>query len=248
MNAAPPQPSRTEIRLRAYSRTLRGAFLVTAGLHLIGAVATNPLLILRLFIPQTMLGYPGASRPGDLGPEGGSGRHDVSIIRSRRLAGPSTLIHLEVQGDAPGPPSGQAALPAAGSGQFEPVAAPSPRGAGSGGNRSGVHFELDENWAVIGGSGNVARSERFQALKIVRPEYPRVAIRAGVEGLVRLEVQVDTTGRVVGVRTDANTSSSRELEDAAIHAMLEWVFKPYREKAKPVPFTLMVPFRYRLVD
>jgi protein TonB len=94
----------------------------------------------------------------------------------------------------------------------------------------------------------VAKSEKFQTLKIVRPEYPKVAIRAGIEGLVRLEVQVDTTGKVVGVRTAANITASSEMEEAAIRAMLRWLFLPYREKNRPVPFTLIVPFRYRLVD
>ena len=248
MRAVNLESSRTEERMRSYARTVRRAFLVTAGIHIVAALAVNPSLLLHLFLPKTMLGYPGASRPGDLGPEGTPGRPAGPTFRARRSGSRFSPLQLDVYGAEPGPSPARAAGKAATAGEFEPVSRSPERNTGTGGSAEGVHIELDENWAVASGSAGVARSEQFQTLKIVRPDYPRAAIRAGIEGLVRLEVQVDTTGKVVGVRTDMNTSSNRELEDAAIHAMLLWVFKPYYEKSEPVPFTLIVPFRYRLVD
>ena len=59
---------------------------------------------------------------------------------------------------------------------------------------------------------------------------------------------VTSVGAFEPVATSPRTTSSREMEEAAIQAMLLWLFKPYREKDKAVPFTLIVPFRYRLVD
>jgi TonB family protein len=251
MNVAPHEFSRTEERMRWYARTMRHAFFATVALHLVGTLAVNPSLILRLLFPRTLLGYPGASRPGRLAPEGTPGAPGANIFRSRRLAGPSTLIRLDVTADTPGSAPDAPAVNVKSAGESEPVAMSSRTNSAGGGQGSGVRIELDENGAVIAGSGGsegVVRSQKFQILKLVRPEYPKSAIRAGLDGLVRLQVQVDTTGRVVGVYTEMNTTASRELEEVAIQAMLLWLFKPYQEKNRPVPFTLIVPFRYRLVD
>jgi TonB family protein len=248
MKAAPAERTRTEERIRSYGQTMRRAFLLTAGLHLVLTLAVNPSLILRLFAPETMIGFPGASRPGDLAPEGPPGGHDAFRIQARRLGGPSTLLNVEVYGAPSGARPANTSDSPSKTGEFDPVGALRQTNPGGGGTGTEVQIELDENWTVVGGSGGVARSERFQVLKIVRPPYPRSAIRAELEGVVRLEVQVDTTGHVAGVSTEVNTTGSRELEDAAIHAMLLWVFKPYEVRSRPVPFTLIVPFRYRLVD
>lgn len=251
MHAAPHEFSRTETRLRSYARTIQRAFLVTVALHVACTLAINPSLILRLLFPRTLLGYPGASRTGDLAPEGAPGRPGAAIFRLRHLAGPSTLIHLDVTARTPDSSPDRRAAEVKRTGEFEPVPTLPSTNSLPGGPGSGVHFELDESGAVIagaGGSEGVSRSRKFQILKLVRPDYPKAAIRAGLDGLVRLHVQVDTTGAVVGVRTEVNTTSSREMEEAAIQAMLLWLFKPYQEKSGPVPFTLIVPFRYRLVD
>lgn len=251
MNAAPQEFSRTEERTLRYARTIRRAFLITVALHLACALALNPSLLLRWFGPRTLLGYPGGSRSGDLGPQGTPGRPHAPAFRSQHFAGPSTLIHLEVATGTPSATPARQAADRKSAGTFERMATAPWTDSVAGGQDTGVHFELDENGSVIGGSGGsggVARSQKFQTLKIVRPEYPRAAIRAGIEGLVRLEVQVDTTGNVVGVRTAANITASGEMEEAAIRAMRLWLFLPYREKSRPVPFTLIVPFRYRLVD
>lgn len=251
MNAAPLEFSRTEERMRRYARTIQRACLVTAALHLACAVALNPSLILRFFGPRTLIGYPGASLPGDLTPAGAPGRRGGHAFRAQHLAGPATLIQLQVTPRTSSLASDRPATDARRAGTYEPVATSPRTSSGASGQDAGVHFELDENGSVVGGSGGsagAARSEKFQTLRIVRPEYPKAAIRAGLEGLVRLEVQVDTAGTVVGVRTEENTTRSQEMEDKATEAMLRWLFKPYRERDKPVPFTLVVPFRYRLVD
>jgi protein TonB len=251
MHAVPHEFSRTEERLRRYARAMRQAFLVTVALHLAGTVAVNPSLILRFLYPRTLLGYPGASRPGDLAPQGVPGPPGAAVFRAQRLAGPSTLIRLDVLPKTPDSAPDRQTASVASVGVFEPVATSPRTNSSPGGQGSGVRFELDEYGSVIGGSGGsdgVARSQKFQILKLVRPDYPRAAIRAGLAGLVQLQVQVDTAGKVVGICTEVNTTSSREMEDAAVQAMLLWLFKPYREKDRPVPFTLIVPFRYRLVD
>ena len=223
---------------------------MTVALHLACTLALNPSLIPHLLFPRTLLGYPGASRPGDLAPQGGASRPGAIVFRSRRPAGPSTLIDLRVRARTPDSLPDDQAAKAKNTGEFAPVTTVPLTNSLPGGQRFGVQFELDESGSVISGSGGaegVARSEKFQILRIVRPDYPRAAIRAGLEGLVRLQVEVDTTGTVVGVSTDLNTGASLEMEQEAIRAMMLWSFKPYQEKNRPVPFTLIVPFRYRLV-
>jgi TonB family protein len=250
MTLTPQGSSRTEERNRSYARTIERAFLVAAAFHLVGTLAVNPSLILGLFHPRTLLGYAGPSRPGELAPIGIPGHPGQTTFRLPRAAGPVTLVDLDVRGSSSG------SRPARPSSRTKDAGEPVPEASSqvsqdSGGQGSGVRIELDENWSVMAGSGGadaVAMSGKFQVLKIVRPAYPRAAIRAGLEGLVQLEVRVDTAGTVVDVRTDVNTTANREMEEAATRAMLLWVFRPYREKAGPIPFTLIVPFRYRLVD
>ena len=82
----------------------------------------------------------------------------------------------------------------------------------------------------------------------MRPNYPPSAVQAGIEGLVRLEVRVDSLGKVEKVQTLQNTSGSEVLEEAAVRAMYLWQFKPYRLGARAQAFTVLVPFRYRLID
>lgn len=250
MNSIDDPRSRTEERLQSYARTTERALFVAISIHLVTVLAINPWPLLNLFLPRTMLGYTGRSHRGELAPLGTPGRPGPGF-RLPRSTGPANLIHVDARATSFGPaPTQRPAAPNA-SGQPVPgIPQPNPdlhpRGTGP-----AVRIELDENWSVVAGSGGtsgVARSSRFQVLSVVRPEYPLAAIRAGRQGLVRLEVHVDTSGTVVDIRTDENTTSDREMETAAVQAMSQWVFKPYRERTGPVPFTLIVPFRYRLVD
>ena len=248
---APFRPSDGSLsRWHAHRGNLYRAFVLSAGLHFAAALGVNPNLILDLFRPHVSIGYPGHARRGELAPEGEPLNPHVSLVRTHRFQGSVHLVSLAPAGTEPSPPrtSDQARAQA----KWVSVSA-----AGSGGHpgrpRPGVPgdavmVELDENWVPVSGSGQAAHSDKFQTLRIVRPEYPPAAIRAGVEGLVRLEVRVDTLGNVVGVRTRENTASSATLEDAAVRAMFRWQFKPYHVGARPVAFTVLVPFRYRLID
>jgi TonB family protein len=250
MSADAPESSRTEARLRSYRRTMLRAFALSMGIHLAGAVLLDPSAVMRWFRRGPMIGYGGGSHWGDLAPQGEPREREVSLVRGRRFTGPVTLISTEIVGTSPAlreVPSNEA--PAAGA--YAPEGTPEERTRGNprtGGSGSGVVIELGEDWAVVPGSGDIARSQRFQTLKIVRPEYPTSAIRAGLQGVVRLEVLVDSTGKVAQVTTRENNTLSRDLEEAAIHAMFLWEFSPYREDHRPVPFTVLVPFRYRLID
>jgi TonB family protein len=109
-------------------------------------------------------------------------------------------------------------------------------------------LELGENWNAPARSSEQALSEQFQVLKMVRPDYPPAAIRAGIDGLVELEVEVDEHGAVGEVRVRRSPPRGTTLEQASVEAMRQWVFHPLQRGGRAVPFTVIVPFRYRFAD
>lgn len=243
-----PEPSRTEQRQRAYRRGLRRAFLFALVVHLIVVLLINPSFILRIFKPDVLIGYPGGARRGALSPAE-SGKDRITSIRVRRYTGPLTITNVEVirsqaQADARFADQGRPGSRTSG------TRGPLRRNThgGLGGTGDSLVLELGEDWSMLQSTGQLAQSEKFQVLKIVRPEYPKEAIHAGIEGLVKLEVSVDSSGAVIAAHAIENTAGDGSLAQAAIEAMFHWEFKPYRIQARPIPFTLLVPFRYRLID
>jgi TonB family protein len=79
-------------------------------------------------------------------------------------------------------------------------------------------------------------------IKKVEPVYPEEAKKAGVEGLVILEVQTDKTGQVASIRV---LRSVPLLNQAAIDAVKQWVYEPMIVDGQPkgVVFTVTVNFK-----
>jgi TonB family protein len=107
-------------------------------------------------------------------------------------------------------------------------------------------LELGEDLAVRSTSEPSSRSRQFVILKMVRPEYPLDAIQQGIEGLVRVQAWIDSDGVVQSVQIlDSQVDASCELETR--RAMLLWRFRPYRVGGRPIEFSVIVPFRFRLM-
>jgi TonB family protein len=240
---------RTERREREHVRLLHRTLLFAVAIHVAAAVAINPSFLLRLLRPNVPVGLAGDPQRGELAPRGPEGKDRFSFLKVRRYTGPVTLTHYELVGTRPaaGTPSPADGRPVAGNAGKSGPMERNVRGR-SGGSGGELVIELGEDFAVVQRSGPIAQSEKFQALKIVRPEYPLSAIRRGIEGLVRLRVEVDAEGSVVEVDAIENTAQDSTLEQAAVEAMGLWKFRPYRLESRAVPFTLIVPFRYRLID
>ena len=66
----------------------------------------------------------------------------------------------------------------------------------------------------------------------VQPQYSEVARRAGVEGVVLLYAEVDTSGRAVNVRVIRSLGYG--LDERAIEAVTKWRFKPALKDGEPV--------------
>ncbi len=93
----------------------------------------------------------------------------------------------------------------------------------------------------------VAYDEAPQPLRLVTPEYPEIAKKAGLEGTVLLEIIVNTDGRVL----DAKVMRSLQpgpggCDEAAIKAAKGSVFSPAKQRDKPVAVKIVLPFNFRL--
>lgn len=77
------------------------------------------------------------------------------------------------------------------------------------------------------------------------PEYPAAALRQGLEGLVRLDLEIGADGRV-GRVTLVQSSGHSVLDRAAAEAVQRWRFAPARRGGEPIPSRLLVPVRFLL--
>jgi periplasmic protein TonB len=80
-----------------------------------------------------------------------------------------------------------------------------------------------------------------------KPVYPVAARRRGMEGLVRLEVEVSAHGHPVSV-TIKESSGSRILDVSARDAVKRWRFEPARHMGRAVAARVEVPIRFQLSD
>ena len=82
-----------------------------------------------------------------------------------------------------------------------------------------------------------------EAITKVPPVYPDIAREAGVDGVVLVQALVGKDGKVKDVRVVKNIPM---LDDAAIAAVKQWVFKPALSNNKPVAVWVAVPVRFSL--
>lgn len=234
--------TRGEILRGSYRRQWRFAVLASVILHaaLLVLFRDAPFLLHRWQAPSSpVIGYPGPTRVLELAPLEEIISTQESLARQRTSGG--ALVYEEVtlrqettRPEHPAPFAEQRAEPRPRTPDRMVVPA------------KPIIIELGEDWQARRSSKEPAFSEQFQVLSIVRPEYPEPAIWGQIQGLVKLEVQVGATGNVLGVRVIENTSGSSLLEQASTEAMFRWKFRPYRVESGYVPFTILVPFRFRL--
>jgi TonB family protein len=75
------------------------------------------------------------------------------------------------------------------------------------------------------------------------PVYPQIAKRAGVQGIVRLQVRATKDGRI---EVDKILSGSPTLADAAIAAVKQWRVRPFSNGGRPVDVISTVTFNFQL--
>jgi TonB family protein len=105
----------------------------------------------------------------------------------------------------------------------------------------GPVYTSNENASLI---GTIENEPDFDSppvpIQMVRPEYPEIARKMGMEGVVRLKVLVLEDGDVGGI--EIIESANPLLLDAAITALRQSMFSPARKSGRPCCGTVIIPF------
>ncbi len=110
-----------------------------------------------------------------------------------------------------------------------------------------VEVHLDENLQTRSFSRPSARTEEFAILQMTRPAYPEVSLWGDVQGLVTLRATVSPQGLVSSVDLMANETDPY-CEEAATQALMHWRFRPLHIADEPVWFSVVVPFRFQILE
>ena len=81
-------------------------------------------------------------------------------------------------------------------------------------------------------------------LKMVKPEYPRLARRLGKEGIVVLRLFIDEHGRLLNV--EVIEKARHGFDEAAIEAVKASTFRPAKLNGHPVACKAVLPVRFKL--
>jgi TonB family protein len=79
-----------------------------------------------------------------------------------------------------------------------------------------------------------------RVVRQVSPNYTSDAMRAEVQGVVRLACTVGVDGAVGDVRVVRSLDTLHGLDDEAVRALKLWTFEPGRKDGVPVPVQLIV--------
>jgi protein TonB len=83
-----------------------------------------------------------------------------------------------------------------------------------------------------------------QPVKPIIPDYPEMARKAGIEGMVILLVLIDKEGKVRDVQVRKGIGAG--LDEAAVAAVRQTPFTPAIQNSRPVAVWMSVPIRFRL--
>ncbi len=89
----------------------------------------------------------------------------------------------------------------------------------------------------------VAYDVRPTVKKEVKPKYPSLARRAGIEGTVRLLVGIDEQGKVIEAKVIGSVPG---LDAAALECIKQWQFHPAMQRDRPVRVQIAVPVNFKL--
>jgi protein TonB len=83
-------------------------------------------------------------------------------------------------------------------------------------------------------------------IREVKPEYPELARRMGVEGTVTVKILIDKYGKPE--KAEILRTDTELLNEAAIQAAMKWLFVPAVMNNNTVAVWVAVPFRFRVVE
>lgn len=88
-----------------------------------------------------------------------------------------------------------------------------------------------------------AASEKPQIIKYIKPDYPEIAKRVGIEGIVVVKVLINTKGDVEDIEV---YESHPPFDQAAVEAAKQFKFKPGKQRDRYVKVWMSIPFTFRL--
>lgn len=172
---------------------------------------------------------------------GGNGSAAMPPSPAESQAAPRPAIDAVRPADVHQPSAAQDSVPfSAAVGTAGGTGSSSSGGAAGSGTGSGI--------GTGAGSGTGTGAGPTRGPRVVeggRPEYPEVARSNGWEGIVRLQILVNTEGLVDEVRV-VGSSGHPELDRAAQQTIRAWRFSPALKKGAPVPAWATVPIVFDL--
>lgn len=90
-------------------------------------------------------------------------------------------------------------------------------------------------------------SRNARPVATVPPPYPRDAALNGIEGWVRMAIEIDAAGRVVDVRV-IQAEPAGVFEQTAVRAVRRWTWKPAVVGGEPQAQTVLKELTFRLDD
>ncbi len=96
--------------------------------------------------------------------------------------------------------------------------------------------------AMREGNGAIAPT----LLRGLDPKYTTEAMRAKIQGLVKLEVLVGADGSVKDVRVLQSLDRATGLDDEAMKTARQWRFRPATFQGQPVPFLVIIEMTFSL--
>jgi TonB family protein len=90
--------------------------------------------------------------------------------------------------------------------------------------------------------------ENPDPIRRVHPQYTRDAMNAGIQGVVEVEVTVLPNGTVGDVRVVKSLDKNLGLDQEAVNAARQWLFRPgvQTSTGKPVPVIVTIVLEFRL--
>ena len=101
--------------------------------------------------------------------------------------------------------------------------------------------------AALPANAQVRRLTQDEALRAAtakpQPEYPPVAKQLRITGSVEVEVSIDPTGTVDGVKV---LSGNAALTGTLMATLKKWHFQPFLEDGKPARAVAVLSFTFKL--
>lgn len=76
--------------------------------------------------------------------------------------------------------------------------------------------------------------------------YPVLARKAGIEGIVYLDILVDKEGKVRDIRVIKASGTNVGFEEAAVEAVKQWTFSPAIQNERPVACWMALTIKFKI--